>query len=65
MINKFIGILLAAIMLTTAMAGCSAGCSEEQQFMDRTNNVTITTPAIPPIDTMTSVKMETATFALG
>ena len=65
MINKFVGILLVGIMLTTIAAGFSTGCSQEKQFMDGTDNAKITTPAIPPIDKVTSIKMETATFALG
>ena len=52
-------------MLPTIAAGFSTGCSQEKQFVDRTDNAKITIPAIPPIDKVTSIKVETATFALG
>jgi hypothetical protein len=65
MVNKAIGIILLGIMLTVIFAGANSGCGKENGVMNSENNISITTPTIPPIDTAAPVKTETATFALG
>jgi hypothetical protein len=65
MANRSVWIILICIMLTTIITVVNSGCSNEYQVMDGVNNMKITNPTIPPIDTVVPVKTETATFALG
>jgi hypothetical protein len=65
MVNKAIGMILLGTMLIAIVTGIYSGCGKENRIMNRENNTTITTPAIPPIDTVVPVKIETATFAFG
>jgi hypothetical protein len=59
------GFTLLVIILTALVSGVSAGCDGKNKLSTGENNMTITHPKIPVIDTLIPDKTETATFALG
>jgi hypothetical protein len=65
MINKVTGLITLIIILISIVATTSFGCNKDNKVMNGTDNTTMATPNIPPIDTLATVKIETATFALG
>jgi hypothetical protein len=65
LLDKTISTIVMAAILTTFLVGVAAGCNQKDKTDNGENDMTTTTPRIPPIDALLPVKMETATFALG